>query len=214
MFGRRFHMHWMAATAAALLLFTPAPSAAQYRGGQIRLGSGGYSYGRGGYYPGSSRGYYAPGYSSPGYYSRGYSSGYYPGSYYSGNSYYATPYSSSTYAPVYSYSAPATVREAFYPPVENTAVTPDTSQAATIQVRVPPDAELWFEGSKTSQTGSSRTFVSPALTPGRDFTYDIRARWMDNGREMVQARRISVRAGAVMSVDFNVPAPPDQVLKP
>ena len=57
---------------------------------------------------------------------------------------------------------------------------------AFIQVRVPAAAEIWFDGEKTSQTGSVRDFVSPALQTGRSFTYEIRARWTDEGGKVIE----------------------------
>src|SRR5438309_538919 len=39
----------------------------------------------------------------------------------------------------------------------------DGPMPAFMDVRVPPGAEVFFDGDKTSQTGGDRTFVSPAL---------------------------------------------------
>jgi uncharacterized protein (TIGR03000 family) len=64
-----------------------------------------------------------------------------------------------------------------------------------INLRVPGNAEVWFDGSKTSQTGRQRSFVSPPLQPGRNYSYNIRARWIEAGRPVEQTRRINVRAG-------------------
>jgi uncharacterized protein (TIGR03000 family) len=80
-------------------------------------------------------------------------------------------------------------------------VVPDPN-IATMSVRVPANAQIWFEGTKTGQTGSSRTFFSPSLEPGRDFTYEIRARWVEAGKEFDQTRQISVHAGETVNVDF------------
>jgi uncharacterized protein (TIGR03000 family) len=74
--------------------------------------------------------------------------------------------------------------------------------SATMNVKVPAGAEIWFEGSKTGQTGTTRTFVSPPLEPGRGFTYDVRARWTENGKEVDQTRQVHVRAGEKVDVDF------------
>jgi uncharacterized protein (TIGR03000 family) len=80
-------------------------------------------------------------------------------------------------------------------------------QVAYIHVRVsPPDAEISFEGSKTSQIGSSRLYVSPPLVPGENYTYDIRVSWKENGREVTRARKVAVRAGDRLSVVFRAPA--------
>jgi uncharacterized protein (TIGR03000 family) len=85
-------------------------------------------------------------------------------------------------------------------------VAPASSTAATarITVRVPPDAQIWFENTATRQTGALREFESPALTPGMSYTYDIRAQWRERGREVTQSRHISVQAGGRVMVDFTI----------
>jgi uncharacterized protein (TIGR03000 family) len=67
---------------------------------------------------------------------------------------------------------------------------------------VPADAQVWFDGSPTQQTGDWRQFVSPPLDTGSVFHYDIRAQWMDNGKTVDQTRRIEVRNGSLTTVDF------------
>ena len=63
-------------------------------------------------------------------------------------------------------------------------------------LRVPSTAEVWFNGTKTAaQTKAGRRFVTPALEPGQDYTYDIRVRWTEEGRPVEQTRRVLVRAG-------------------
>jgi uncharacterized protein (TIGR03000 family) len=76
---------------------------------------------------------------------------------------------------------------------------------AYIDVRVPANAELWFEGVKTRQKGQLRRFVSPPLTPGRRFTYNLRATWKVNGKKVTERRRIVVRAGDWVSLDWAAP---------
>jgi uncharacterized protein (TIGR03000 family) len=71
-----------------------------------------------------------------------------------------------------------------------------------IALRVPANAEISFNGSKTVQTGSLRSFVTPALEPGRDFSYEIRARWMEAGRPVEETRKINFRAGDRMTLNF------------
>jgi uncharacterized protein (TIGR03000 family) len=78
---------------------------------------------------------------------------------------------------------------------------------AHILVKIPADAEVWFGQGKTQQSGAQREFVSPALSPGKDYTYDIKARWMEGGQEVVQTRRVDVTAGAWKVADFTKPAP-------
>jgi uncharacterized protein (TIGR03000 family) len=77
---------------------------------------------------------------------------------------------------------------------------------ATVRVRVPADARLYFEGELTSAIGPERLFESPPLERGRNYRYDVRAVWDDNGREVIQSRTVVVRAGETASVNFMSPA--------
>jgi uncharacterized protein (TIGR03000 family) len=87
-------------------------------------------------------------------------------------------------------------------PASGTAATAAT---ARITVRVAPDAQIWFEDAATRQTGAIREFESPPLTPGKIYTYDIRAQWRAGGREVTQSRHVSVQAGGRVTVDFTSP---------
>ena len=49
-----------------------------------------------------------------------------------------------------------------------------------------------------------RKFVSPPLEPG-EYTYELKARWKEDGREVVRTRRIPVSPGARRTVDFTQP---------
>ena len=94
---------------------------------------------------------------------------------------------------------------------DRSAKTEQTNASADNRVHVrlvvPADAEVWFDGTKTSETGTTRDYVSPMLTPGRDYSYEIRVRWIENGQPVEQTRKVSVRAGAVTTVDFTKSPP-------
>src|SRR5262249_8954881 len=77
----------------------------------------------------------------------------------------------------------------------------DRSRAA-ITVDVPQGATLWFDGNKTQQTGSVRSFVSPPLAAGRNYVYNVRAQWTENGKVREQNRTVQVRAGAQLQVNM------------
>ncbi len=77
-----------------------------------------------------------------------------------------------------------------------------TDNTAQVDVRLPADAELWFEGQKTSQTGSTRTFHSPDLEPGQDYVYNVHAHWEAGGKPTDETRKITVRAGDHVAVSF------------
>jgi uncharacterized protein (TIGR03000 family) len=112
-------------------------------------------------------------------------------------------------APVYVQTAPA------YPaPAVPTSQGPPSDPAdgrAYVEVLVPAGAEVWFNGNPTTQSGEQRDFASSSLTPGREYKYEIRARWTEGGRAVDQTRTVVVRANARVGVDFSqaerVPAP-------
>jgi uncharacterized protein (TIGR03000 family) len=56
--------------------------------------------------------------------------------------------------------------------------------------------------STTTQSGARRAFVSPPLAPGREYVYDVTAKWQEGGREVVRTRRITVHAGDVINLNF------------
>jgi uncharacterized protein (TIGR03000 family) len=72
---------------------------------------------------------------------------------------------------------------------------------------------VWFQNQATTEQGMQRLFHSPALTPNQNFTYTIKARWMENGQAVNQERRVNVQAGQSITVSFrastreNVPLP-------
>ena len=76
---------------------------------------------------------------------------------------------------------------------------------AAITIVVPPDAEVFFDGTPTNQKGSERRFTSPPLETGKKYEYTIRARWTQSGRTVERTRRVSVNGGADVRVDFLAP---------
>jgi uncharacterized protein (TIGR03000 family) len=77
------------------------------------------------------------------------------------------------------------------------------SRSALIEVRVPPNARVSFDGDGTTQTGTDRLFSSPPLSSGQAYHYTVKARWEQNGRQVERTRRVEVRAGQRSQVDFN-----------
>lgn len=93
-----------------------------------------------------------------------------------------------------------------YPSADSIAkAVADRDPTAYIAMRVPANAEVWFDGAKTTSTGEYRLFRSLPLTPGRRYTYEVRARWYENGREVTQTQKVPVRAGGDVTIDFPAP---------
>ena len=166
------------------LLLVAAPAHAQqgwpYAGENWGYYGGGRSSSSGNY----SRSYYSPSYSSPAYYSGSYYPSYYaayPSSF--GNS--SPYYYGSTSAGVYQISSTAeSLRE----------------RPARINLLVPGDAKIWFDGSQTIQTGALRSFESPSLPVGRGYSYQVRVQWKQDGKDVSEDRQVIVHAGDVINL--------------
>jgi uncharacterized protein (TIGR03000 family) len=137
-----------------------------------------------GYFAGPYRGGYGRGYGN--YY------GYWP-------SYYGGGYAYPAYVPQ---NAPAYVNEqrSYYPPPQPATPAPAT---ATIELYVPANAEVWFQGKETRMTGTLRRFVTPPLNPGVDYSYELRVRWTDaSGEVQDQTREVVAQAGRQVILNF------------
>lgn len=165
-----------------------AGTASAQRRGYVGWGSAPYYYGGTGYYSQSyygDRGYY------PGY---GYS--YAPGYYQTTPNYAVNP-------PSYYYAAPS-VQTSMTRVDQSYYSGPQAAQQSVILTVVVPtaDAQVWFGDTATTQQGTQRLFQSPALEPGKNFSYTIKARWMDNGQVVDRERKLSVQAGQRVTVNF------------
>ncbi len=79
-------------------------------------------------------------------------------------------------------------------------------QPVLLRVWVPPNAEVWFNGARTSQRGPYREFVSPPIAAGRDYVYNMRVRWMNGSTPREETRTITVRAGQQVNLVYARPA--------
>jgi uncharacterized protein (TIGR03000 family) len=83
---------------------------------------------------------------------------------------------------------------------------PGRNRTVHLNVRLPEEnAEVWIQGQRTQQRGTWREFVSPPLTGDRNYVYDIRARWTEDGRDVEQTRTVPVQPSGVATVDFTRP---------
>jgi uncharacterized protein (TIGR03000 family) len=123
--------------------------------------------------------------------------GYYPyDSYYPDYNYYPN-YDSGYYDP-YVDQPPADARP--YAPV-----TPPSTDTAQVTVRVPPDAQVWFDDRLTKSTGAVREFETPPMNSGGQYSYQIKAAWKQDGRETTQTQRVQVTPGAHVTLSFPAP---------
>jgi len=82
-----------------------------------------------------------------------------------------------------------------------------SDSVALVDVHVPADANLWFEGVRMAQSGTTRRFVSPPLVPGQGYNYEVRASWTENGQEVSRDRTVHVQAGDRVDVDLRSVTP-------
>jgi uncharacterized protein (TIGR03000 family) len=75
-----------------------------------------------------------------------------------------------------------------------------------VNLQVPSDARVWFDGSQTNQTGTIRSFVSPPVAAGPEYAYQMRIQWKQNGKDVTQTRQIKVHAGDVINLTLGSPA--------
>jgi uncharacterized protein (TIGR03000 family) len=66
-----------------------------------------------------------------------------------------------------------------------------------------PSARVWFDGSPTEQQGSDRLYISPPIDPNKNYTYTIKASWMENGKEVTKEQKLSVRANQQAMASFD-----------
>jgi uncharacterized protein (TIGR03000 family) len=79
------------------------------------------------------------------------------------------------------------------------------SAPAKLIVSLPADAKLTIDGVATTSTSPERVFESPALPPGREFHYTLRAEVMRNGKPQRVEQYVSVRAGQESRITLAMP---------
>jgi uncharacterized protein (TIGR03000 family) len=157
----------------------------------------GYGYGLYGFYPYYDYGPYYNDYGTGSYYGSAYDSGY-TGLPATTDSYPYAPPVSPAYP--YDYSLASSAATSSTAPLQD--------KTARVTVTVASDAQVWLNESGTKSIGLVRQYQSPPLTPGSRYTYEIRARWNDNGHETTQTQKVAVTAGSHASVNFPIPAKP------
>jgi len=89
------------------------------------------------------------------------------------------------------------------PPAEKKA---EANAPATIVVSLPAEARLTVDGYVTRSISAERTFVSPTLENGQDYTYTLQAEIVREGRSVVETQRVTVRAGETTRAAFSFSA--------
>jgi uncharacterized protein (TIGR03000 family) len=81
-----------------------------------------------------------------------------------------------------------------------------TGGCMILSVKVPqPAAEVFVGGVKTAQRGTDRIYESPPLEAGKEYQYELTARWIEGGVLMEKTKVVTGRPGEVVRVDFLAP---------
>ncbi|AMV23041.1 hypothetical protein VT84_01425 [Gemmata sp. SH-PL17] len=67
---------------------------------------------------------------------------------------------------------------------------------ATLALQFPAAAEIWFNGEKVKgEAQDARTLTSPVLRPGTQYTFEVKARWKNQGKLFESARTVTLGPG-------------------
>jgi len=79
------------------------------------------------------------------------------------------------------------------------------SAPVTLVVSLPTDAKLMVDDFATKSTSSVRTFTSPALDAGKEYTYTLKGEMIRDGKTETTTKQVTVRAGEQLSVSMEFP---------
>jgi len=77
-----------------------------------------------------------------------------------------------------------------------------TADKAVVSVKLPADAMLYADGQLTRLTSNERTFLTPALTSGQRYQYDLKVEYIREGKPVTDSKKIFVKAGERTDVEF------------
>jgi uncharacterized protein (TIGR03000 family) len=73
---------------------------------------------------------------------------------------------------------------------------------AVLIIRLPPDADIYFNKIYFRSASNRRTFITEDLLPDHAFFYDVKVRVMREYRPYVQFQRVIFRPGETVTVTF------------
>ena len=100
----------------------------------------------------------------------------------------STPFDSRSTLP----PSPQAPAEAEVPPAD----------AALVIVKLPAEAELWFDETQTTLDGSYRRFVTPPLEAGCQQVYTLLVRWHIKDADLTRVEKVRVEPGKTVTVNF------------
>jgi uncharacterized protein (TIGR03000 family) len=91
----------------------------------------------------------------------------------------------------------------------------EEKKSATLIIRVAnANARLWVDDEEQEKAGLVRTFRTPPLTVGREYTYQVKSFWEPNNyTKITRTRKVTVEAGKMIKLDLTRedPSIPDDI---
>jgi uncharacterized protein (TIGR03000 family) len=88
---------------------------------------------------------------------------------------------------------------------QTTTVLPQPrSNQGVVAIKLPTTAAVvWIDGAKIdSGLSATRIYTTPDLEPGHNYSYTVKAEWVQRGDNVSQERNVTVAAGKTTVVDF------------
>jgi uncharacterized protein (TIGR03000 family) len=107
-----------------------------------------------------------------------------------------------------SYLEQGNLSSSYYPRFNSSSIPEPADDRAHVTIQSPTDAQVTVQGTILNATGAVRSFDSPPLVPGKRYTYDVEARWREDGKEVSQALSVDVSARSRTELIFRPGAKP------
>jgi uncharacterized protein (TIGR03000 family) len=106
----------------------------------------------------------------------------------------------------------ATYSTSGYRPGNATNAPTSAEMPARLRIAIPTEkADIWIEGEKSEQAKRVQEYLSPPLTPGKEYYYEVRARWTDPaGKQVERKKSFPIVPGRPVFLDFTRGSPPDK----
>jgi uncharacterized protein (TIGR03000 family) len=85
---------------------------------------------------------------------------------------------------------------------------------ATVVIAAPADASLTVNGRALVLTSTEQAFTTPELEPDANYSYMVKAEVVRDGQTIAKTRKVMVKAGREVRVDFNDMATAPTVTSP
>jgi uncharacterized protein (TIGR03000 family) len=101
------------------------------------------------------------------------------------------------------YVVPETPKQTLPPPKREQKEEQKKEGVSRVTIRALADARISVDGQPLTLSGTTEIFETPALEPGQSYSYVFRAEGNRGGQTVVRERKVKLRAGESVEVDFS-----------